>query len=84
VAHREQKAGKEMSYTLKPNPPCKDCEDRHAKCHAKCPEYIEWNEARQKERVDAYKRKCLENEADDYSFTQLFKNVERKKRRSYK
>lgn len=55
-----------MSYTLKPNPPCKGCEDRHAKCHTTCPEYIEWNESRQAVKQKAYKRYVSDSEADNY------------------
>ena len=58
-----------MSYTLKPNPPCRGCENRHERCHTKCPEYIEWNEKRQAKREIAYKNRRLEAEADEYQIS---------------
>lgn len=31
------------------NAPCKDCTERHIRCHSECEKYIAFHEARQKE-----------------------------------
>ena len=62
-----------MGFT-KPKPPCKGCEDRHTRCHTECPDYIEWNRTRQE--IEAKCRRAYEadNEAKDYTLTEVAKN----------
>lgn len=31
-------------------PPCKDCKERNAECHANCDKYAEWSDQHQVER----------------------------------
>lgn len=66
-----------MSYSRVSTPPCKGCENRHAKCHAKCAEYSEWSKQRQEEKEKAYKKYKDENIADEYFYDGLYKNVTR-------
>ena len=69
-----------MSYSCKPKPPCKDCEERHTKCHAQCSEYKEWSNSRKEAEIKSRKKQAAEREAIDYFFTGLEKGTRRKRR----
>lgn len=43
-----------------PHPPCKDCRDRNAECHAKCEKYLHFAEVRAEWR----KQKHMDSAAD--------------------
>lgn len=61
-----------MSYTT---PPCKDCENRHSKCHAKCEEYAEWSKQRKDTKEKIHKAYQAEYEADSYFYENLGKSI---------
>ncbi len=73
-----------MSYSLKSNPPCKDCKDRHMGCHAKCSKYIDWDKARQVIKDQAYKKYMSEKIADDYTWQGIEKSVTAGRKRTKK
>lgn len=63
-----------MSYTT---PPCKDCENHHAKCHAKCEEYAEWSRQRKDIKEKVNKARQSEREIDSYIYEGLNKGITR-------
>lgn len=40
--------------------PCKDCKDRHLKCHATCEKFLEYREKYQAERERLFKENALD------------------------
>ena len=61
-------------------PPCKECEDRHARCHLHCSEYIEWSKSRKDIETKARKKWETEHDIENYFFTGLEKGSRRKRR----
>ena len=61
-------------------PPCKECEDRHSKCHSQCSEYRDWSNSRKEVEVKARKKYETEKEMVDYFFTGLKKGTRRKRK----
>lgn len=62
--------------------PCHGCEapKRQPGCHAVCPEYKEWNEARQV-LLDKIRQTKLENDACFPTYTQQCAKLKKQKRR---
>ena len=73
-----------MSYTLKPHPPCKDCEDRYAGCHAKCSEYADFKKSFEHEKAKLKDSVRGERMANDFTISYLLKCKERKRKYGYK
>ena len=56
------------------NPPCKDCPDRHIKCHASCERYLEYKKKNNEERQKDYKERLVT--------MQLYEMEQERKRKS--
>lgn len=57
------------------NAPCKNCSDRHYKCHSECEKYIAYNSEREK--IRAKKKANVQN--NDFVFSTI-EHLQRKKR----
>ena len=67
-----------MGCALLSKPPCKGCEDRHERCHTKCPDYIEWQKSRASEEKKA-RREFMNNKLiNDYQLGKIEKNKKRR------
>lgn len=44
-----------------PNPPCKDCEERHIACHTKCEKYKAFAEENRRRHDEALKQSRIED-----------------------
>lgn len=85
MVHGKQRGKeKKMSYTLRPKPPCKNCENRHQGCHAKCSEYADFK--RDFEQEKAKIKNVVEGEkiAKDFTISYILKCKERKRKYGYK
>ena len=69
-----------MSYARTSNAPCRGCENRHAKCHAKCEEYGEWSKQRQAEKEKAYKAYKDDKIADEYFYDGVYKSIDKRRK----
>ena len=69
-----------MGFVYK-KPPCtKTCERRHTGCHAKCPDYIDWDKERKEAKAVA--RKKYEAEHDTVGY--IISEVSKRRRRHYR
>lgn len=55
--------------------PCKDCEGRHAECHATCQLYKDWKGEHEKEKEKSYARQKLNMDYVDYVLEQRARRV---------
>lgn len=55
--------------------PCKDCESRHAECHATCQLYKDWKGEHEKEKEKSYARQKLNMDYVDYVLEQRARRV---------
>lgn len=69
-----------MSYALYSEPPCKDCEKRNARCHAECPDYLEWSKNQKEAESKACQSYRNEREISEYQLLAIEKNKRWRKR----
>ena len=55
--------------------PCKDCESRHAECHATCQLYKDWKGEYETEKKKSYARQKLNMDYVDYVLEQRARRV---------
>lgn len=57
--------------------PCKNCEKRHAHCHASCKEYLDYFEEKRKEG----KARQVTRPVNELSFDGVLRNIRRAKKK---
>ncbi|MBP5720443.1 MAG: hypothetical protein J6W82_05205 [Bacteroidales bacterium] len=60
--------------------PCKDCELRHAGCHADCAIYGEWKAERDEEKKQRFVQREVASQIDDLIITNMEKVAKAKRR----
>lgn len=58
---------------MKPNAPCKDCEDRHFGCHSECEKYKLWQTERMEKNRKCREEKTKQCRLDDYACKSMTK-----------
>lgn len=67
-----------------PKPPCRGCTKRHAGCHPKCPDYLNWNTEHQAFREEQRKSQEVARNITDTLIQRHLKNkYSRKNKRRF-
>lgn len=61
-------------------PPCRDCQDRHMRCHSKCDRYSEWRDKSKDSYRQARNHYKVDRESEDYDVSKRIRLGKRYKR----
>lgn len=60
--------------------PCKDCQDRHMRCHSKCDRYSEWSNKSKDSYMQARNHYKADRESEDYDVSKRIRLGKRYRR----